>query len=174
MGITLSGQTGLLLASILLGFVLGVVYEIFRLIRVSAHCGRIAVFLLDVAYWLLCACATYVFLLLQNSGRVRILVIICEARGAALYYYSVGTIVIKRAAAADRAVKRRARLAKAAILRPVGKFKNSAADKIHKRSRSTGSFIKKETNLFKIRLKVHHKMMYNLIRSLKKQKAAPK
>lgn len=64
--------------------------------------------------------------------------------------------------------------ASVAVLKPVRRFSGAALAFAAKKSRCTGSFLKKETNLFKIRLKVHCKMMYNLIRSYKKQKASPK
>jgi spore cortex biosynthesis protein YabQ len=174
MGITLSGQSGLLIMAALLGFALGAVYDIFRIIRVFANSGRAAVFVLDIIYWLICAAATFAFLLLQNEGKLRALVIIFEVGGAALYYYTVGVIVIKKAAAASTGVKRRARAAKAAIAKPVYRFGRAAELNISKKGRAAGGFLKKETNLFKIRLKVHHEMMYNLIRPAKKPKSAEK
>lgn len=170
MGITLSGQSALLLTAALLGFVLGAVYDVFRVIRVFTRSGRIAVFVFDIIYWLICAAATFAFLLIQNDGKIRALIIVSELAGAALYYYTIGKIVIKRVQAASDRVKRGARAATAAIARPIRKFGSVAGSEISKKGRTCGNIVKKETKLLKIRLKVHNKMMYNLLRSAKKPK----
>ena len=174
MGITLSGQLGLLITAALLGFVLGVVYDGFRIIRVATRCGRVAVFLLDIIYWLICAAATFAFLVLQNEGKLRALVIICEVAGSLLYYYTIGIIVIKRAEAVSSGIKRQARAATAALARPVCNFGRAARFKISKKGHIAGSFLKKESKLLQIRLKVHRKMMYNLRQPAKKPKNTEK
>lgn len=170
MGITVSGQLSLLICSALLGFALGAVYDFFRIFRTVAHCGRNVVFVLDIIYWLVCAAVTFAFLLLQNEGKLRALVIIFEVAGAMLYYYTIGTIVIKKAEAASSGIKRQARAATAAIVRPVRRFGHAAGCEISKKSSATGSIIKKNSKLLQIRLKVHCKMMYNLIQSTRQTK----
>lgn len=172
MGITLSGQSALLITAALLGFVLGAVYDFFRVIRVFTKSGRVAVFIWDIIYWLICAAATFAFLLIENDGKIRALVIICELCGAALYYYTIGKIVIRKVEAASDRVKRGARAATAAVARPIRKFRRAAGREIEKRSRNCGSFLKKQSKLLKIRLKVHNKMMYNLLRSARRPKKA--
>jgi spore cortex biosynthesis protein YabQ len=176
MGISILGQTGLLLSAALLGFALGAVYDIFRIFRVATRSGRVAVFVLDLLYWLICAAVTFVFLLFQNDGRMRALSMLAQIGGAALYYYTIGRLVIKRAAAASVLAKRKARAAAnaaaKAVAGPMGRFGRAAGYKIAKGGRVAGRFIKKEHKLFKIRLKVHQKMMYNLLRSTKKRKAS--
>lgn len=174
MGITLSGQSGLLITAALLGFVLGAVYDVFRIFRVITRSGRVTVFVLDIIYWLICASATFAFLLLQNEGKLRSLIIISEVAGAALYYYTIGTIVIKKTTAASSSVKRHARAATAAIARPIRRFGRAAGFNIMKKGHAAGSFIKKENKLLEIRLKVYRKMMYNLRRPAKEPKNAGK
>ena len=174
MGISLSGQSGLLITAALLGFVLGAVYDVFRVFRIVTRCGHVAVFVMDIIYWLICSAATFAFILLQNDGKLRTLIIVSEIAGALLYYYSIGTAVVKKTAEASPKIKRHARTATAAIVRPMRRFGSAAGYKISKKGRSAGSFIKKESKLFKIRLKVHRNMMYNLIRSTKKAKVAGK
>jgi spore cortex biosynthesis protein YabQ len=170
MEITLTGQSGLLITAALLGFVLGAVYDIFRVLRVVALRGHIAAFLLDIIYWLICASATFIFILLQNDGKLRALLLIAEVLGASLYYFTIGAIVIKRVEAATETVRRQTRAAAVAISRPVRKYGRAAGHKIAKKGRAVGSLLKKENNLLQIRLKVHSKMMYNLIRPTKKPK----
>lgn len=168
MGITLSGQAGFLLAACLLGITLGAVYDIFRIIRSFLRCGKVAVFFQDVIFWLICAAATFVFLVLQNKGKIRFLMLLSEALGAALYYCTIGSIVLRKVKKYDERVKRGVKKAAAAAARPIGRFGRFAGVNISKGGRHAGSFLKKETKLFKIRLQVNRKMLYNLIQTAKK------
>ncbi len=170
MGITLSGQTGLLLTACLLGFVLGAVYDIFRVTRAVLRCGWIVIFVQDILFWIFCGCVTFVFLLFYNNGKIRALVIIAEAVGAALYYNTIGVIVIGKVKVYEKKVKRRVRIAAAAAITPVNKISRAAGRQIARGGRKTGSFFKKESNLLKIHLQVQRKMMYNLLRAAKKPK----
>ena len=172
MGISPSAQLGMLFSAAFLGFALGAVYDLFRIFRVATRSGRVAVFVLDLLYWIVCTAATFVFLLLQNDGRMRALAMLVEVGGATLYYYTIGRLVIKRAAAADAFAKRKARAAARAVAEPVGRFGRVAGHNIAKKGRAAGRFVKKERKLLEIRLKVHQKMMYNLLRSTKKRKTS--
>lgn len=174
MGITISGQTGLLLSAALLGFVLGGLYDVFRLIRTATRCGWIALFFLDILYWLICSFSVFIFLLLLNQGKVRLLVILIGAFGAALYYNTIGMIFIKRAEKIDRTIKKHTKAAGMAIIKPVYHYGGIAASNITQKSHTAGRFIKKETKLFKIRLKVKPKMLYNLLRPARKPKSDEK
>lgn len=168
MGITLSGQAGLLLAACLLGITLGAVYDIFRIVRVAFRCGKVSVFFQDILYWIICAAVTFIFLVLQNKGKVRVLILLSEALGAALYYYTIGAVVLRKVNKYDAKVKRGVRKAAAAAARPIGRFGRFAGTNIARGGRHAGSFLKKETKLFKIRLQVNRKMMYNLIQAARK------
>lgn len=170
MGITISGQTGLLLSSFLLGVVLGAVFDIFRVIRISARSGRVAVFVQDVIFWLICAASTFVFFLLMNKGKLRFLMLLTEFLGAALYYNSIGIIVTRKVKQYDASIKRHTKAAVRLAAKPVMKYGGKAAAQISKSERKTGSFLKKQSKVLNLRLKVHRTMMYNLIRSAKKPK----
>jgi spore cortex biosynthesis protein YabQ len=168
LGISLSGQSGLLLTACLLGFVLGAVYDIFRIARVVVRSGCLIVIVQDILFWLLCATVTFVFLLIQNNGRVRVLVIVSEGIGAALYYYTIGVFVLRKVKDSERAVKRRARSAVAAAMSPLSKIRRTVGHQIARGGRKADSLFKKESKLLKIRLQVQRKMMYNLIRPANK------
>jgi spore cortex biosynthesis protein YabQ len=170
MEITVSEQLSLLICAVLIGIALGAVYDIFRMLRVITHCGRAAVFVLDILYWLVCTAVSFVFLLLQNDGKLRTLAIISEVGGAAIYYYTIGALVIKRAEAVSNSVKRKTKKAVIAAARPIKRFGRTAGAKIAKNCRAAGNIAKKDSNLLQISLKVHCKMLYNLIQSMKQAK----
>lgn len=174
MGITFSGQAGFLLTACLLGITLGAVYDIFRIIRVAFRCGKVSVFFQDIIFWIICAAATFIFLVLQNKGKVRVLMLFSEAGGAALYYCTIGAIVLRKVNKYDLRVKRGARKAAAAVTRPIGRFGSFATANIAKEGRHAGSFFKKETKLFKIRLQVNQRLMYNLIQATRKSDRSKK
>nr|PZM88379.1 MAG: hypothetical protein DIU81_05585 [[Clostridium] cellulosi] len=132
--------------------------------------GRVGLVFLDIFYWLICSIATFVFILLENEGKIRFLVLLVEALGAALYYYTIGAIFIKRAEEIDRAVKRHVKQAGKAVMGPVRKYGGEAFSKISNSCNKAYRNIKKDSKLLKIRLKVKSKMMYNLIQPAKKPK----
>lgn len=174
MGITISSQAGLLISAAVLGFALGAVYDVFRIFRVATRSGKVAVFFLDILYWLVCASATFIFLLVQNEGKPRFMAVLMIVAGAALYYATVGAIVIRRAAAVDAGTRRAARRAAAAAARPVKRLSGAAGKGLRKRGRAAGGMIKKGNKVLKIRLKVYKHMMYNLLQPAKKPGATGK
>lgn len=161
MGIKISEQTGLLISAALLGFALGGLYDAFRFLRVATHCGRVALFFLDIFYWLICAICVFIFFLVQNEGKLRFLAFLTGALGAAFYYNTLGVIFIKRAEKLDRKIKNQAKAAGRAVIKPVRRFGCAASYKMSKNSRFAYNFIKKEIKLLKIRLKVRTKVLYN-------------
>lgn len=171
MGITVSGQVGFILSAILLGFALGCLYDVFRFIRIITRCKKTALFFLDILYWLICAVSAFIFMLIQNSGRIRFIPIIAGILGAAVYYNTLGVIFIKKAEKIDRKIKKRTKEVCAAAMIPIRRSSKSAASKISESGRYAGAFIKKENKLLKIRLKVKAKMLYNLRCSAKRSKS---
>lgn len=77
------------------GFLLGVLYDVFRLVRMAWFSQKAVVFFQDVLYFTVCACLTFVFMLAMNYGEVRGYVILGEILGWIIYYYSAGAMVFR-------------------------------------------------------------------------------
>lgn len=76
--------------SILLGFFLGVVYDIFRLFRIIINTSNIWIFCQDILYFILSSLITFIFILTFNNGEFRLYVILGECIGWIIYYASLG------------------------------------------------------------------------------------
>lgn len=90
-----SEQLIIFIGSLGVGFLLGIVYDVFRAIRLSFTKSKVAVVVSDVLYFTLFALATFIYALAANKGEVRSYIIIGELSGAAFYYFSFGLAVIK-------------------------------------------------------------------------------
>ncbi len=95
MGISVSQQTITFLQSTLLGIGLGVLYDLFRILRLIIPSGKIISFVEDIIYFLLCGVISFAFLLAVNNGIVRGYLLIGEFLGAALYYFTLGKLIYR-------------------------------------------------------------------------------
>ncbi len=90
-----SEQMLIFLASLGTGFLLGVLYDFLRTIRLSFTKGKIAVIIFDLLYFFMVAFLSYIFILAANKGEVRSYIIIGELLGAVFYYFSLGFALMK-------------------------------------------------------------------------------
>lgn len=97
-----SEQLTIFISSLGLGFLLGMLYDILRALRLSLTKSKGAIVFFDILYFLLFGFCTFLFILALNKGEVRFYIIAGELIGAIFYYISFGIAVIK---ITDRAVK---------------------------------------------------------------------
>lgn len=97
MYMALAPSTLLFFYSILTGAVLGVVYDIFRILRIACPPKKIAIIVQDVIFALICIITTLMFFQFFTNGALRFFVLIGEFLGFLLYYLTIGVIVIKTA-----------------------------------------------------------------------------
>lgn len=93
MDISLSQQLFSFVSSIILGAILGIVYELFRTVRSLFGGGTVTVFIQDVLFWIISAFITYTFFLIFTNGTVRIFVIIGMLIGFYIYLKTFGRII---------------------------------------------------------------------------------
>lgn len=97
LGITVAEETKVFLLSCLLGGALGVVYDIFRILRVAVPHGRIGVLLEDMLYCLILTFCNFLFFLQFCRGYFRFYVLLGEGLGFLIYFFTVGILVIHAA-----------------------------------------------------------------------------
>ncbi len=95
MYISLAQQFQVFFGAIILGAVFGVLYDIFRIIRLMFFKSPVAVFVEDILFWLLVTIITFFFTILFNNGELRLSLIICETLGFLIYYFTLGRLVFK-------------------------------------------------------------------------------
>lgn len=78
-----------------IGYLIGIILELFRLLR---HCflkGKYAVFIQDILFFVISAAVTFVFILRSSFGVVRGYILIGEAVGFAVYLLTLGKILFR-------------------------------------------------------------------------------
>lgn len=83
------------LYSLGIGFLLGILYDLIRCIRLALTKSKVAIVFFDILYFILFSFCSYIFILACNKGEVRLYIITGEIIGAAFYYFSFGVAVIR-------------------------------------------------------------------------------
>ncbi len=91
----LARQTEIFFYSLGFGFLLGIVYDVFRTLRLIISKSKVFVFFMDLLYFSFCAFATFCFIMAIDSGKVRIYVASGEILGWLIYYFSFGAVALK-------------------------------------------------------------------------------
>ena len=103
---SLSGQTVYFLASIALGALTAMIYDLVRAVRMLVRCSRIHVMISDVLFFFVCGILTTLFALPFNKGDVRAFILFGEAGGFLVYRLTLGSIFGKFYAAFARLLRR--------------------------------------------------------------------
>lgn len=89
------GQIRVVLFSLIFGVILGMLYDIFRMLRTIMKTDKKQTFLFDVVYLIICGFLTFIFAMTFNFGEVRFYIIGAEILGGVLYYFTVGEFIIR-------------------------------------------------------------------------------
>ena len=81
--------------SCILGAGLGVLYDVFRIIRMVINSKSVAIFVEDVIYFILSGIITFVFVLKINSGESRFYILAGEGIGWISYHLTLGNAIYK-------------------------------------------------------------------------------
>lgn len=103
---SLSAQTNMFLYSFGFGFLLGILYDIVRTVRMIISRSKVFVFAADLLYFTVCAVLTFAFVLVMDSGKIRLYTAAGEVLGWLVYYFSFGSIALKISSFLCGAVKR--------------------------------------------------------------------
>ncbi len=160
----LAEQTEIFLYSLGFGFLLGILYDVFRTLRLIISNSRLFVFIWDLLYFAACAFLTFCFIMVIDSGKVRIYVALGEILGWLIYYFSFGAIAIKFSNLVRRFLCR----IFAVVFKPI----KCVFVWICKKIRKTGVFckkiIRKSDKKAKFNLQKYRGIVYNLNSCIKK------
>ncbi len=152
--LSLASQTKGFLLSLGFGFLMGAVYDIFRIIRISISKGRKLQILSDIVYCILLAFLTFIFFITVNEGEIRIYLLLGEAIGFAVYGLSMGTIIFAFGKKWIEIIKLFFRF----TLKPFKNLYAKVSQILIKRVKTR----KKPENKSKMHLKLHKHLLYNL------------
>ncbi len=154
----LSAQTEIFLLSLGFGFLLGILYDVFRTLRLIISRSASFTVAMDILYFLLCALLVFCFNLVVDSGKIRLYVLFGDMLGWLIYYFSLGEISAKLVNRVISSVKRVVSSIYGLFSRPVRLLK--------RKTKKLFSFFKKTIKKFNKKLKFdlqkHRGMVYNL------------
>ena len=126
-----------ILYSVFVGFALGTVYDIFRIIRRAFYiAGKgvvtdIIYFICDILFFVIAAAVSAIFIFHVNNGRIRGIALFGSFAGFTLYYNTVGRLVCAVSDLIIRTVYRILKFIKDALLLPLRRFAAGTADCIY-------------------------------------------
>lgn len=97
MEISVASQSLVFLFSVLIGCAIGVVYDIFRILRIVIPHGTVLTFIEDFIFWVIAMCVAFWFLLMYNNGQVRWYLLLGFISGFTIYINTLGVLVIMQA-----------------------------------------------------------------------------
>lgn len=170
MELQVSAQTFLFLESCLLGAVLGVIYDIFRILRISFKNGSFLIFLEDALFFFICAILTFCFMLTTNDGQVRFFILLGEGIGFILYHCTIGVLVMKISKLIIRFIGRLFSLLYKILLAPFVRLFRFLFRKCSPLFKKISGNCKKIKKKAKFNLKERRIVLYNLFCRKKKKK----
>jgi len=93
--LSMSGQAALFLSTVALGFLLGFVYDLFRIARKTVPHRPWVVQFEDILFWLVVTLLMFYFMLHRNYGEIRFFSIAGAALGVVIYFCSLSPLVMK-------------------------------------------------------------------------------
>ncbi|WMJ23661.1 spore cortex biosynthesis protein YabQ [Paludicola sp. MB14-C6] len=93
----MASETITFLSACLLGAVLGVIYDLFRISRIAVKTCNVIIFIEDIIFFVIVTLSSFIFIVMKNDGVLRGFLIIGELLGA-LAYFSTASILIMKAA----------------------------------------------------------------------------
>ncbi len=112
----------LFITAVGVGAVIGVIYDLFRILRKTAPHAGFVVQLEDLIFWVGVTLFMFYFLLMNSGGEMRWFSLLGAALGAVLYFAAVSRFVILASVAVIEAVKKVLAAAVNIILTPVRKL----------------------------------------------------
>lgn len=93
--LSLSTQTKSFLLSLGFGLIIGILYDLLRVIRLLFFSSKIALFITDFLFSLISCILTFLFCLCVSNGEVRLYIIVGEIIGFGVFYFSFGAVAVK-------------------------------------------------------------------------------
>ncbi|MDR1463778.1 MAG: spore cortex biosynthesis protein YabQ [Oscillospiraceae bacterium] len=103
---SMADQTRVFLYAFGFGFALGILYDLFRVVRLLLARGRWYLLAQDIFYFLCCTVLSFFFFLAVSDGGWRSYGVGGEILGWLVYYFSLGTVALRASEWTVRAVRR--------------------------------------------------------------------
>ncbi len=161
-GISLAVQTKNFLLSLGFGFLTGILYDFFRIIRLCISSKKIAIIIFDLLYCTLFCLSFFIFLLTVNEGQFRFYLLLGAFVGFFVYYFSLGAIIFSFSKFLTEFIKKWFKRIFAVLLFPFRWIFVRIKSHIDKNFEKSRKRTKKLKNKSKTLLKLYKHLLYNL------------
>lgn len=168
MDISASNQSIIFLQACLLGGIIGALYDVFRVLRLAFKTNKYIILIQDLIFFILAAILTFVFLLINGDGQIRIFVIIGEILGFIIYFFTIGVIVVKSSRFIINVIKTILMFLYKILIKPFVKIFIFIFSKFRAFFNKFSIKSKKILKNRNLHLKKKYNMLYNLINSTSK------
>ena len=158
-------QTMVFLQSMVLGALLGLLFDDFRIIRIAIPATKLFVAMQDIVFFAVCAAATFLFLLSGADGKVRFFLIIGEVLGAVIYFCSLSIVVMSFSRVIISVVHWLINLVMSFVILPILKIISQIVEIMLWPLRFLNNIWKKVCQRAKYSLKRHCVLLYNHIKA---------
>lgn len=144
-----------------LGFLLCVLYDFFRVVRLCHKPGRISALIQDLLFWTMTAFLTFILLMVRADGQLRIFIFTAQIIGFIIARKSISVVIIKVAEFLVPKITKLLKIFRKRILVPIYGVFASLVEIYHglfKKSSEKGIKVLKKT---KKGLKFPAKIVYN-------------
>lgn len=93
----IASETFAFFLSVVVGFTMGMFYDVFRIFRISFKNPKWLVFIEDVAYFSVISIITFMIVLNYNNGKLRGFLVVGELLGAICYFFTLSVLIMKLA-----------------------------------------------------------------------------
>lgn len=159
--LSLAQQTKSFLLSLGFGFIMGVFYDLFRIIRISISKSQKIILPFDLAYCVFLAFCSYLFFLVVNEGDIRGFLLLGEGIGFAIYYFSLGVVVFRISEKIVNGIKRFISLLFKVFSSPFRRIFKKLQNVLGKFTKKLQKNSKKIKNKSKFHLKLRKHLLYN-------------
>ena len=159
--LSLADQTKGFLLSLGFGFLMGIFYDLVRIVRISISKSKKVILVFDLLYFVFLGFCSYLFFLVVNEGDIRAFLLLGEGIGFSIYYFSLGVVVFTASEKILSITKKViSKILKIILLPFVWVFKKLKT-LLEKFAKKWNKKSKKIKNKSKFHLKLHKHLLYN-------------
>ena len=166
----LADQTEIFLYALGFGFLLGVLYDVFRLLRTMISNSGGFVFFVDFLYFAICTFLVFCFIMVTDRGRIRLYVAFGIILGWIVYYFSLGVIIMRIFNVLIKALKQMF----SALFKPFKRLGRMILRKTRKFAGFCKKNIRKSDKKVKFNLQKYKGIVYNLLGCTEKRNLSKK
>lgn len=161
--LSLASQTKGFLLSLGFGLLVGVLYDLLRVIRLCFTKSKTAIFIFDVIFVFIASISSFLFMLTVTDGQLRAFIVLGELLGFFIYYFSFGIIAVKFTTKTADKIKSLFKRIFTFIFAPVRKLFTKISTKTAVFIEKLRKNVQKSAKKSKYLLKIDKALLYNQI-----------